>query len=54
MLIEGVAQKKKGFVCGRTDSGRLVNAKGDASLIGKFVSIKISEARNAALYGEII
>ncbi len=54
VLIEGVVEKKKGYVCGRTDSGRLVNARGDKNLIGTFQNIKISEARNAALYGEII
>lgn len=54
VLIEGAAVKKKGYVSGRTESGRLVTAKGDASLVGQFVNIKINEARNAALYGEII
>lgn len=54
VLIEGLAEKKKGYVCGRTESGRLVNVGGGAELIGKFKNVLIREARHAALYGDII
>ena len=54
VLVEDVNPKFEGTVCGRTDSGRLVTMKGDPSLIGEFVSVKITKARSAALFGEIV
>ena len=52
VLCEDVAGKHKGMVCGRTESGRLVTFKGDASDIGKFFDIEITEARSASLFGQ--
>lgn len=52
VLIEDVNPKYPGTVCGRTDSGRLVTIKGDSSLIGKFLPIKITKSRSASLFGE--
>lgn len=54
VLIEGTHEKKKGFVSGRTESGRLVSAPGDENLIGQFVNIRIDKCKNAQLTGEII
>ena len=54
VLIEDVNPKKDGYVCGRTDCGRLVNAKGTADLVGSFRKIKITEAHSASLTGEIL
>lgn len=54
VLIEDVNPKKDGYVCGRTDCGRLVNARGTSDLIGTFKNIKITEAHSASLCGEIL
>jgi tRNA-2-methylthio-N6-dimethylallyladenosine synthase len=51
ILVEDAA-KREGFVCGRTDSGRLVTVKGDRSLIGSFINVKITAVKSAALFGE--
>lgn len=45
---------KPGMLCGRTDSGRLVNFAGDRSLVGQFVDIRITGNKASALYGEIV
>lgn len=42
---------KAGFVCGRTDNGRLVNFPGEKSQIGQFVTVKITSNRSASLWG---
>ena len=54
VLIEDVNPKYDGTVCGRTDSGRLVTVPGDPDMVGSFVSVKITKARSAALFGEVI
>lgn len=51
ILVEDVNPKYVGTVCGRTDSGRLVTFKGDKSLIGSFVNVKITETQSSALFG---
>lgn len=53
VLCEDVAPKKEGFVCGRTDSGRMVTFQGDKSLIGEFVNVKINKSQSASLFGEL-
>lgn len=54
ILVEGMQEKKNGYVVGRTESGRLVSAKGDESMIGEFKNIKITAVKNAQLLGEIL
>ncbi len=51
ILVEDVKDNK---LCGRTESGRLVSFDGDQSLIGQFVNVKITSAKSASLFGEII
>ncbi len=53
ILCEDNAPKKAGYVCGRTDSGRMVTFKGDESLIGEFVKVKIEKSQSASLFGKI-
>lgn len=54
-VYEVLVEDKKGdALCGRTESGRLVTFDGDDSLIGQFVNVKVTSARSASLYGEII
>lgn len=54
ILVEGLQEKKNGYVVGRTESGRLVSAKGDESMIGEFKIVKITAVKNAQLLGEIL
>lgn len=54
ILVEGLQEKKNGYVVGRTESGRLVSAKGDESMIGEFKKVKITAVKNAQLLGEIL
>lgn len=54
ILVEGMQEKKNGYVVGRTESGRLVSAKGDESIIGEFKNVKITAVKNAQLLGEIL
>lgn len=54
ILVEDVQPKMDGYVCGRTESGRLVSFKGDKTLIGKFVNVRVDSAKSASLFGEIV
>jgi len=54
ILVDGMQEKKTGYVVGRTESGRLVSAKGDESMIGEFKNVKITAVKNAQLLGEIL
>lgn len=54
VLAEDVSPKFENSLCGRTESGRLVTFKGGSHLLGKFVNVKITEARSASLFGEVI
>lgn len=53
ILVEDIAPKAKGCVCGRTESGRLVTFAGSADLIGQFVWVRIDSAKSASLFGTI-
>lgn len=53
ILVEDVNPKAEGVVCGRSESGRLVNFEGNPDLIGKFKNVRITSARNASLWGKI-
>lgn len=44
---------KPGWLCGRTDSGRLVNFPGEREQIGQFLQVKVTMNRSASLWGEI-
>ena len=45
---------REGYLCGRTNSGRLVNFKGEKDMVGKFVNVKIEKNKASALIGEIV
>ncbi len=45
---------KTGLLSGRTGSSIIVEFPGDESLIGEFVTVKVTEARNWILRGELI
>jgi tRNA-2-methylthio-N6-dimethylallyladenosine synthase len=54
VLLEGVSKKNADEFSGRTDSNRVVNLAGDPSLVGRFVNVRITEARSHTLRGEIV
>ena len=53
VLVEGNNFRYKDTMCGRTESGRLVNFKCDSRLVGKFVTVKIERASSATLWGVV-
>ena len=54
VLVDGVSDKNKDMLCGYTKHEKLVNFKGDESLIGTFVNVKIVKAYSWHLLGEIV
>ena len=54
VLIDGMSKTDKSVLQGRTDSNKVVNIKGDKSLIGKVVLVKITEIRTWSLIGELL
>ena len=54
VLVEGPSRKNKDVLSGRTSSGKLVLFKGEESLIGEFVNLKIINCNTWTLSGEII
>lgn len=54
VLVEGVSEKKDGFLSGYTEKNKLVHFVGDLSLVGKIVKVKITESHLYFLMGEIV
>lgn len=54
VLVEGANDHYKETMCGRTESGRLVNFKCDDTLVGKFVTVHIDRAASATLWGTVV
>jgi len=55
VLIEGASWKDAALLAGKTDNNRVVDIKGDASLIHQFVNVRITDVSNPRrLIGEII
>ena len=53
VLVEGVARKDDNLY-GKTENMRNTHFKGDKSLIGEIVTLKITQARNNSLVGELL
>jgi len=53
VLVDGESKNNKNTLSGRTDTGKIVNFKGDKALTGKYVEVKITEAHTWSLNGEI-
>ena len=53
VLVEGFSNKE-GMVYGYTETNKLINFKGDISLVGKIVNVKILEAKSFSLDGELV
>ena len=54
VLIDSESPKFKNSVVGSTYFNKAVTIKGDKSLIGKFVKVKITNAKLTSLYGEVV
>ena len=54
VLVEGTNFHYANTMCGRTESGRLVNFKCDESFVGKFVTVEIEQAKSATLWGRLV
>ena len=52
VLAEDVAPKLEGMVCGRTESGRLVNFAGSKEDVGSFFNVRIDQSKSASLFGK--
>ena len=53
-LVTSLSDKDKNKVCGYTENMKLVNIKGDKSLIGQIVNVKITDTKSFSLDGEYI
>ena len=54
VLVEGVSKTDDGMLTGRNFANKIVNFKGDESLIGQIIDVKITKAQTWVLFGEII
>ena len=52
VLVDGESDDENFPLSSRTEGNRLVRVKGDKSLLGKFVDVKITDSNTWALYGE--
>ena len=53
-LVTSLSDKDKNKVCGYTENMKLVNIKGDKSLIGSIVNVKITDTKSFSLDGEYV
>ena len=53
VLVDGESDDAEFPLSSRTEGNRLVRLKGDESLMGKFVDVKITGSNTWALYGEV-
>ncbi|NOQ90856.1 MAG: tRNA (N6-isopentenyl adenosine(37)-C2)-methylthiotransferase MiaB [Gammaproteobacteria bacterium] len=54
VLVENVSRKSETQVAGRTENNRVVNFNGTKELIGRFVDVRITEARTNSLQAEYV
>lgn len=54
VLIDGVSDTDDTKLSGRTDGGKLVTVTGSADMVGKYVTVKITNPKQFSLEGEII
>jgi tRNA-2-methylthio-N6-dimethylallyladenosine synthase len=54
VLVEGPSRKNPAQMAGRTENNRVVNFDAGADLIGRFVSLRITEAMPNSLRGEFV
>ena len=54
VLVDGADGRGEYPLTARTTGGRLVHMKGDASLVGQFVTVRITSSNTWALFGEVV
>ena len=54
VLVEGKSKNNDAFLAGKTEGGKTVNFQGDASLVGEFADVEITDAKTWSLVGKII
>lgn len=54
VLVEGYSKNNNEVLSGATENNKLVNFKGDESLIGKVIDVKIVKAKTWTLEGEVV
>ena len=54
VLVDGASKNDKNTLSGRCKSSKIVNFKGDESLIGKYINVRITEAHTWSLNGEVV
>jgi len=54
VLVDGTSKNNEEMLSGRTDTGKIVNFKGDKALTGKYVDVKITEAHTWSLNGQLL
>ncbi|MDO8954746.1 MAG: tRNA (N6-isopentenyl adenosine(37)-C2)-methylthiotransferase MiaB [Gammaproteobacteria bacterium] len=54
ILVDGPSSRDSEELAGRTENNRIVNFKGDKSLIGQFIECKITEVSVNTLRGELL
>ena len=54
VLVYGVSKTDKDMYSGYTEENKLVHFKGDESMIGKIVKVKINESHTYSMMGEIV
>ena len=54
VLVDGESKNNKEMLSGYTEENKLVHFKGDSSLVGKIVKVKINESHTYSLIGELV
>ena len=54
VLVEGPSKTGSRTFAGRTDGFKLVNFRGDASMIGRIIDVKITKSNTFSLEGEVL
>jgi tRNA-2-methylthio-N6-dimethylallyladenosine synthase len=54
VLVDGVSKNNDQVLSGYTESNKVVHFKGDTSLVGKIIKVKITESHTYSLIGEIV
>lgn len=54
VLVDGESKKREGYLTGKSNEFIIAEFAGDSSLVGSFVEIEVTEAKNWAVIGKII
>lgn len=54
VLCEGTSKTDPSMMTGRSEGGKIVNFPGEASMVGQFANVKITETKTWNLQGEVI